>query len=170
MQFDIIIPTRATNTDVLGATLTSIVTQSCLPAHVFLVCDRQFSPDVFTEFIHWAEGFFHDVPQVQLRILTHLTDDLQVEQQNGSYLRNYGLSHAQSPYSFLLDDDNMFSPDFCEKMIGEYTQASEMYRDAPDGRTHVLYSPAIGRRQTATIQSYGIREFHYFLSWPEPMQ
>ena len=33
----------------------------------------------------------------------------------------------------------------------------------------ILYSPAIGWRQTERIQSYGIRQFHYFLSRPEPM-
>jgi len=42
----------------------------------------------------------------------------------------------------LLDDDNTFAADFCERMTAEFQQASELYA-AEHGRADVLYSPAI---------------------------
>lgn len=169
MKFDVVIPTRAIANEVLGATLSSLAMQTIPPHYIFLVCDRHFTSGELTDFAHWVENYFVETPAIHVRLLTHLSDDLRVWEQNGSYLRNYGLRKVESECCLLLDDDNTFAADFCERMTAEFQQASELYA-AEHGRADVLYSPAIWWRTTNIIQSYGLRDFHYFLSWPEPMQ
>jgi len=67
--------------------------------------------------------------------------------------RQYLSDQAISDYLYMIDDDNIFDPDFFEKSLEEFQT-----HDQP-----ILYSPRIMRRDSWTVQSQWITWFSWLM-------
>lgn len=142
--------------------LSAIDKQTLMPEYIFLIVDKHFaSAEEFETFVTQACGKFTEKLTNKIQPISNITHDF-VAGKGASYVRNYGLNLTKSEYVYLIDDDNTFDEKFFAHTIDEYALVHQKWE--------VLYSPTIMWRDTDRIQSVGIRTFHYWLGWAEPMK
>lgn len=159
MQFDLVIPTRG-EIATLAPLITALGEQTLLPERIFLVVDKALNDEQSLVFAKEVSALANYKVVSRLTFVTTATHDFHAGRW-ASYVRNFWLDQVVSPYVYFLDDDNVLDPNFLEESIKEF--------QANDHHGTTLYSPTVGWRQTEKIQSVGMRQFHYWLGWPEPI-
>lgn len=154
MSFSIVIPSRWDRA-VLTHIFWSLAQQTKQPDALFLVVPAHANTPSFQEYIRSVQSSF-SCP------VTLLTTSPEYSS-SASFARNYGIQHVQTPYVYLLDDDNICDPSFLEQSLQEYETYVWKYQ------TPVLYAPTVYYRTKERIQSRWIKAFHYLLWWPEPV-
>ena len=108
MKFSIVIPTYNRQAD-LEKCLASILTQTVLPGEMIIIDDG----DLLTNFIsEWKIKFF----QTNIN-LVYYKKNHEIERRGSSESRNKSLELISNDIFFILDDDVVLSPDFCEKIM-----------------------------------------------------
>lgn len=158
----IVIPSRANNLSLLEQILGCLAQQSFQDFEVLIVCDRDFT-DQERETFQSTLFSFVNFPNKdkKIRLFSHQNADFVPHHQGGaSYVRNFGIKHAQGVYLQLFDDDNEFDADYLEKILKFHKQFTKKYQK------EVVITPTLMRRNTETIQNQGFSDYNYWLARP----
>lgn len=155
MQYDIIIPSRP-NIHNLQTLLASISIQIQFPENIYIIIDKFCDKSDFENIRNILT-----YPQLNIHIITNYNTDFE-PQKWVSYVRNYGIKSAQSPYIMLLDDDTELTPWFVSQIIDRYVYISN------EQKHPFIIFPSIRYHNTTHIQTTWYNMMHYRMMRPEP--
>lgn len=161
-HLSIVVPTRATDLELLARLLACLGGQSFQDFETILVCDRTFSATEWQEFQQKITALAQQHQIGELVLISEKNADFTPQSPGGaSYVRNQGILAARGKYLQLFDDDNEFNPEYLSLALSYHQQFKEQY-----GR-EVLITPSLMWRDTDQVQNQGFTGYQYRLARPQ---
>ncbi len=117
MEYSIVIPTYRTYEEVQPL-LVSIALQTKQPQNIYIIRDKNSS---LTDYQHYKKNCLSHFDKKDIvSVVSNNSDACFVPWSGAWYNRNYGLQQSKSLLTLCVDDDNVFAPDFVEKLLASY--------------------------------------------------
>jgi len=177
MSYSVIISTNRPPSKILP-TLQSLADQALPPSKIFLICDQNFNKTSFEQY----QRFLQEALDKQIRSKLKLTANINSYFIPGkwvSYNRNYGFSLVHEQLVMSVDDDNLFAPDFCQRLVktrhaiyDETNEESlliptERYEGQIRSHGYTKFKYGIGRQQNVRLYCEKVK--HRLRSLPKPI-
>ncbi len=157
MLVSVVIPTRW-DMHVLQWILHALTQQTFKDFDVYLVVDAHFTHDA--DFFVWEQNIHDHYPALHIHVFSHVSHPKGRKSHNASFLRNFGITHAQWAYIHMFDDDVVFAPDFLQKTLEYYQKFSQTISK------DIVITPTMMYRKTDVVQSQWFSSFSFLLCRP----
>ena len=155
-KVSVVIPSRATNYELLFSLFSCLENQSFQDFEVVVVCDRNFSEGEWNDFLKKFSKYSLD-----LKFLSHRNSKFLPQSQWGaSYTRNFWIDNAKGEYVQLLDDDNRIDADYLKKALAYHDKFKKWYNK------EVFITPTLLWRGTTKVQNQGFSWYSYWQARP----
>lgn len=113
-EYSIVIPSRRFLVDILP-TIESISKQTLKPKKVFIILDKSIDKDFLYKYkFELSQNFWELFSNIEIVSCV----DYDFTPNNWvSYVRNFGFSLVNTDLVLSLDDDNVFEPEFCARLV-----------------------------------------------------
>jgi glycosyltransferase involved in cell wall biosynthesis len=162
MRLSVIFATRANEFALphVKRILQCLYQQTFQDFQVIIVCDKKFEDEQdFNAFYQEIVGDNKRFEKVQF--FTHLNSDFVPSNNNGSYVRNFGIKAVDTELIQLFDEDNAFDSQYLERAVTLYDSFKQQEQ------TEVVICSTMLYRDTNQIQNQGFSYFSYWQSRPK---